>query len=281
MKPQIAYATNGEVSTAAGRGFDIGALWALFVLTLRRAVHGRRIVVLSLLFLLPAVLALVFRLTLNATPQELEFGLVFLLIPNAIAPLTALLYAGGMVQDEVEEQTLTYLLLRPLPRWALYITKFAATWLVTSALASVFTSLAIVVLWWSTGDAGVILERVGKTALLLALAQLAYCAFFSVLSLLTRRSLLAGLCYIVGIDGFLASFDWVVRQLTVVYYFRVLAARWLDLEEARRAWALQLDTAPSATKCVLTLAVASVVLVVAGAVLMMRTEFRMKTPEGS
>ena len=49
-------------------------------------------------------------------------------------PLTALLYASGMIQDEVEEQTLTYLLMRPLPRWALYLTRFVATLLTTTLL---------------------------------------------------------------------------------------------------------------------------------------------------
>ena len=46
--------------------------------------------------------------------ENLQFALIFNLIPHALAPLAALLYATGIIQDEVEEQTLTYLLLRPL-----------------------------------------------------------------------------------------------------------------------------------------------------------------------
>ena len=46
-------------------------------------------------------------------------------IPHALAPLAALLYSAGIIQDEVEDQTLTYLLLRPLPRWALYLGQVA------------------------------------------------------------------------------------------------------------------------------------------------------------
>ena len=99
------------------RGFDPVALTALAVLTLRQNLRGRRLLVLSLLFLLPVVLAGVVKLVpFPPTPQELEFAFIFNLIPHALAPLTALLYAAGIVQDEVEEQTLTYLLLRPLPR---------------------------------------------------------------------------------------------------------------------------------------------------------------------
>ena len=61
-------------------------------------------------------------------------------------PLAALLYAAGIIQDEVEEQTLTYLLLRPLPRWALYLVKLLATLLVTSVLTAVFTAATFAVI---------------------------------------------------------------------------------------------------------------------------------------
>src|SRR5215472_13555682 len=136
------------------RGFDLSALAALAVLTLRQNLRGRRLLVLSLLFLLPSVLAIVIQLANPhpPPPEILEFAFIFNLIPHALAPLTALLYAAGIIQDEVEEQTLTYLLTRPLPRWALYITKLAVTWLTTSILTGVFTTLTLVVLYWNTPE---------------------------------------------------------------------------------------------------------------------------------
>ena len=107
-------APNREVSFR----HSISALGALFILTLRQHLHGRRLLVLALLFLIPSVLSLVVRLTPHAPPPaELEFAFIFNLIPHALVTLTALLYAAGIMQDEVEGQTLTYLLLRPLPCW--------------------------------------------------------------------------------------------------------------------------------------------------------------------
>jgi ABC-2 type transport system permease protein len=265
-----------------GRGFDPGALAALFVLTLRQYLRGRRLLVLSLLFLLPCVLAVVVRLApYPPRPQELEFALVLNLLPNALAPLTALLYAAGVVQDEVEEQTLTYLLLRPLPRWALYVTRLAAALVVTVALTAVFTTLALVVVWWGTPEllGEVLPGRAAKVAALLALAQVGYVAVFGAVGLLTRRALIAGLAYIVLFEGILANVEWVARRLTVMYYFRVLAVRWLDPAGAK-AWSLE-ATAPDAGACVRALLGAAAVLVLLGAWLTMRREFRMKTPEGS
>ena len=53
--------------------------------------------------------------------------MLFMLMPHTLVPLTALLYATGMIHDEIEEQTLTYLLVRPLPKWGIYLTKLLAT----------------------------------------------------------------------------------------------------------------------------------------------------------
>jgi ABC-2 type transport system permease protein len=271
------------VDVPVRRGFDLSALAALAVLTLRQHLRGRRLLILSLLFLLPSVLAAVTRFARHPPPPEhLEFVLIFNFIPHALATLTALLYAAGIIQDEVEEQTLTYLLLRPLPRWALYVTKLAVTVVVTSVLTGVFTVLAYVVIYWNTaglwGD--VLPGRALKTAALLALAQVGYCSLFGTLSLLTRRSLLVGLGYIVAIEGLLANFESVVRRLTVMYYFRVLAVRWLEPPDSK-VWSIDLDKAPGAGECVLTLLAASAAITLLGMVLMMRQEFRMKTPEGS
>jgi ABC-2 type transport system permease protein len=283
MKPATADAPGPIAEVPARGGFDLTALTALFVLTLRQHLRGRRLLILSLLFLLPGGLAALVKLApYPPAPGELEFAFVFNLIPHALVTLTALLYAAGIIQDEVEEQTLTYLLLRPLPRWALYVTKLGVAWLVTSVLTGVFTTLALVVIYWNTAElwGDVLPGRALKTAGLLALAQVGYCSLFGLLGLLTRWSMLAGLAYIIAMEGLLASFDLVVRRLTVMYYFRVLSVRWLE-PPGIKVWSLDLATAPSAGACVLTLLGAGAVFVLLGAVMMMRREFRMKTPEGS
>ena len=96
--------------------------WTLYALTLRQHLHGKRWMVMALLFLLPAGLAV--RDSARPRPTcrrvALEFMLVMMFIPQALLPLVALLYASGIIQDEQEEQTITYLLVRPIPKWAIY-----------------------------------------------------------------------------------------------------------------------------------------------------------------
>ena len=87
-------------------------------------------------------LALVVRTTAPDVPSiALEFLFSFMFVPQAVLPLLALLYASGMIQDEQEDQTLTYLLIRPISKWALYIVKLLATLTTTMAMTCVFTVL--------------------------------------------------------------------------------------------------------------------------------------------
>ena len=265
---------------------ELSALAALFVLTLRQHTHGRRLFVLGALYLLPCVLAVVLRnLPSPAPPEAVEFFLVFALVPHALAPLTALLYAAGIVSDEVEEQTLTYLLLRSVPKWELYLAKLLATLCVTVTLVAVAVlALYAAIYAGAPGFFDEVLPRAGKAVAVAALAQVGYCALFGFLGLFTKRSLIAGIGYIVLVEGVLANLDFVGRALTIVYYVRTLTLRWLGLpqEHLRRyqeAWGMtDLDKLPSAGECVLTLAAFGVVVSVLSALWFARKEFRVKTP---
>lgn len=265
---------------------ELSALAALFILTLRQHTHGRRMLVLGALYLLPCVLAIVLRNLPTPAPGEaLEFALVFALLPHGLAPLTALLYAAGIVSDEVEEQTLTYLLLRSVPRWELYLAKLLATLCVTTLLvAAAVAGLYAAIYAGTPGFVDDVLPRAGKAVVVAALAQVGYCALFGFLGLFTRRSLIAGIGYIVLVEGVLANLDFVGRTLTIVYYVRTLTLRWLDLprDQMRRCqevWGMsELDKLPSAGECVLTLVTFGVVVSALSALWFARKEFRVKTP---
>jgi ABC-2 type transport system permease protein len=263
---------------------SLGALVSLFVLTMRQHFHGRRLLVLSLLFALPAALAAVVNLASRFPPgaDKLQFVFIFNLIPHALAPLAALLYATGIIQDEVEEQTLTYLLVRPLPRWAIYAVKLLATVLMTSIVTAVFitATFAVIALTASEPITFHLFEQAMKTSAALMPAQAGYCGLFGLMGLLMRRSLFVGVIYIVFFEGILASLDTVARRMTIMYYYRVLILQWLDPADGKE-WSINLATAPDAQTCVWTLLSVGLVLTLAAAFYFAGREFRMKTPEGA
>jgi ABC-2 type transport system permease protein len=135
--------------------------------------------------------------------------------------------------------------------------------------------------YWETGDldAPALIRRSMLISGLLSLSLLAYVAIFGGLSLLTRRSLVLGVGYIVVFEGVLANIDFVIRHVTVMYYVRTLSVRWLDLSGAD--WMIDTATAPTATTCLLTLLGIGVVLALLGSWLFSVREFRVKTPEGN
>jgi len=218
-------------------------------------------------------------------------------IPQALLPLVALLYASGMIQDEQEEQTLTYLLIRPIPKWALYTFKLLATLTTTVLLTVVFTALTYIAIY--AGNANHpdhIPTRFLKAASIHSLAVISYCSLFGLMSLLTKRTLVMGILYAIIFEGFLANLPLSIRLVTVIYYTRIIAFRTLAFlvpfpggvqNFAADAW--QLDVVndpkllehPTVGACIKVLLIASVACTILAALVCSRREFHVKTPEKS
>ncbi len=278
--------------------FSLVALWTLYVLTFRQHLHGRRWIVIGVLFLLPVGLAILIRATAPEAPKMVsEFLLAFMFIPQALLPLIALVYASGIIQDEQEEQTLTYLLIRPIPRWAIYVVKLLATLTTTVLLTTIFTVLtyAAIYIGADTGGTNIPL-RCLKAVAIHNLSVITYCCLFGLIGLYTRRALIAGILYMAVIEGLLANLPFGLRFITIIYYTRIIAYRAMDFsftEHGRRedmaaaAWQLDVRNDPDLLKhlalneCVLVLGIASVVCIAFGALLCARREFHVKTPDAS
>lgn len=282
---------------SAASSSRITALWTLYTLTLRQHLYGKRWLVMALLFLAPVGLAILVRVSASeAQPIIMEFMLVMMFIPQALLPIVALLYASGIVQDEQEEQTITYLLIRPIPKWALYVIKLLATITTAVLLTLLFTSLtyAAIYVGADAGGENVVL-RCLKTASIHSLAVVAYCCLFGLISLLTRKILVIGVIYIVIVEGVLANLPFGIRLITVIYYTRLIAYRSLDfiiagprggnVNIAAEAWQFDLVRDPELLEhpqvgaCLTVLLAASVVCTILAAWLCAQREFHVKTPE--
>jgi ABC-2 type transport system permease protein len=279
------------------RGSRLGAYWTLYALTLRQHLHGKRWLAIGALFLLPASLAVLVRSTSADVPSvALEFLLVFMFIPQAILPLAALLYASGIIQDEQEDQTITYLLIRPIAKWAMYVVKLMASLTTTISLTAIFTVLAYVAIYLG---AEVQVENVAvrclKAVSIHALAIIAYCSLFGLMSLLTNRTLVVGILYTAIVEGLLANLPFGIRLASIIYYARLIAFRMLQFDVplpqgrseniAAEAWQIDsngsrdLAEHPQQTTCLIVLLVGSLICTTLAAWLCTRREFHVKTPE--
>ncbi|HEV3122247.1 MAG TPA: ABC transporter permease subunit [Isosphaeraceae bacterium] len=261
---------------------SISACWELCVLSVGRLCQAGRLIVVAFLFALPVAFALLARYyDANVQSDEIEFALVFMFIPHALIPLAALVFAAGMVQDEVEEQTLTYLLVRPIPRWFIYLGKLLATVAVSALLVNLFLAATLAVTYWGSENfwGEVMPGRFLRAAGALDLALLAYCSLFGCMGLIVKRTLVLGVAYILIFEGLIANIPFLVREATVMYYFRLLSMRWLELPAPE--WSIKLSESYEALTCVLVLCGTSLVATVLAMVVFSTREFRLKTPEGS
>jgi ABC-2 type transport system permease protein len=280
----------------AAKGMSFAALWALYILTLRQHQHGKRWIAMAALMLLPAGLAVLVRNTAPNVPSVWqEFIFVFMLIPQALLPLAALIYASGMIRDEQEEQTFTYLLIRPIPKWAIYVVKLLATVTTTVILTGVFTTLTYAAIYFGVhGQTGNIITRSLQASGIHALAITAYCCIFGLISLYTERTLVVGILYIAIVEGLFANLAFGVRLVTVIYYARLIAYRTMPFivpvpngteDIAAAAWQLDIRNDPNLLEhpqlrtCLIVLIGGSILFTALAAFVCSRREFHVKTPE--
>ncbi len=288
--------TASLIDIAPPRRVSLSSLWTLYTLTLRQHLHGKRWMVIAVLMFLATALALLLRFTAHNVPgMALEFILVFMFIPQALLPLLALIYATGIIQDEQEEQTITYLLIRPIPKPALYTVKLLATLTTAIFLTFLLTTLTYAAIYiGAPAQNQNIPLRCLEACSLHALAVTAYCCLFGFIGLLTKRSLIAGILYIAVVEGLFANLAFGIRLITVIYYTRLIAYRLMQFQiptpfgtqdYAADAWQLDilndpnLQNHPRTETCLIVLVTASAIFVILAAFRCARREFHVKTPE--
>lgn len=116
-----------------------------FRLALRDLLASRKVLFAGIVSLVPALLALLAFLESRSFADEwspiLGPGLLFVGLSVSI-PVVCLILAGGLIADEAEDRTLSYLLVRPVPRAQLYLSRGLAVFLVALVLVvfQVFTT---------------------------------------------------------------------------------------------------------------------------------------------
>jgi len=166
---------------------------AIVRVTLRQLLGGKRLIVLGLLGAIPAVvvwLATANRVSSDVleTYNESAIPTLFLIV----VPITSIVLGSASLGDERRDGTLSFLVVRPIPRSAIAAAKLAAAAMaavIVSVLSGALASAAVSIRTsdWST---------LVPTLVGLAIAAGCYAAVFLVLGHLTSRAVLIGLVYL-------------------------------------------------------------------------------------
>lgn len=205
-------------------------MFAVAILEFRHMLGEKKIWLLALFLMLPALLTAVL---MNfggfaQTDALLASGVyLFLAYPQAICLILALLYSTAIMSTEVAEKTLTYLFTRPIAKWKIVISKY----LTIVACLGVSTLASLLVSWCILGLPGG-LRTLAAMSLATGVAIVVYCAIFAMLGIIFPKwAMVIGLIYAVVIEVFMSFVPAVINTLTATYYLRSVVMRMIaDIE---------------------------------------------------
>lgn len=224
-----------------------------------------------LLAFLSALLAIFWKHVSPDTSQSNQYTGILVFYTFRIGALTGAVLATSILNAEVEQKTIVYLLTKPVPRWQLLLGRYLAC----STAVSIVSIVAV--LSAAFGVYG--LSFLSHSLLLhdlfaVVLGSFAYCAFFTLMSVLTNRSLIINL---------LIAFGWevMVPSLPGTAYMYSILTYMMGIHLGKSSATIDLSLFSnvgtnhnfSLAMCIFVLSTIAVVCIVVGAVVFGVTEF--------
>lgn len=165
------------------------------------------------LLLLPMLFALVFasRGALSGDPVEFLLNRYDQLVAALATPLIALLLGTSAFNAETDDGTLLYLVTTITPRWWIVSVRVLFAAVLTGALSSLAVLGTGGIAVGSSNPEGV----VSAYTVAVFFGGVSYAALFTMLALLTRRALVAGLVYVLFWEGVMSDTFQALQYLSV------------------------------------------------------------------
>jgi ABC-2 type transport system permease protein len=177
----------------------MSAIAVIADVTLRGLLGRRRALLVGLLAVLPVVIAALIRL---AGGRSDIAEILDTLVVRTTLPLVALIVGTAAVGSEIEDGTLVYTLVKPVPRWRIALAKILVAVGLTVVVLVPPIILAAILL---AGLGGETLATAIGFAIAATAGAAAYAAAFTTLGILTTRALVVGLAYTLLWEGVLAG----------------------------------------------------------------------------
>lgn len=251
----------------------------LFQAHLWRTFRSRRGLIAAGLAALPVILALLVSEVSRfegPAPVEVVFAIAWYPNVQVIVPLVALVLAGGVVAEEIDDRTITYLFTRPVPRASILLGRWLAS-AVPIVLLVGLSSWAVMQLLGPAASA----ERTtawlpagfpARLVVTVMMGAAVYSAVFAAAGALFRHPIIVGLAYTFVIEAFLGNLPGSNQKATIAFYLRsYLFAHDPELGELREAiFNVPLVSAPDAVRA---LSLILIVVLALGALRFSRREY--------
>jgi len=189
---------------------------AILALTLRQIASVRRLLIVGLLAALPVALTVAIALFGESPGDGPDSDFVTIaiagLVTGIILPIVSMALAAPAFGDDVEDGTLSFIALTPIPRWRIALAKLAAPVIIAAPVAAIGGVVTAYV-----GLQGDIQASLAVGAGLL-LGAAAYCSIFTWAGLMTTRAISLGIVYVFLWEGLASTLVPGVKYLSVSAY---------------------------------------------------------------
>jgi ABC-2 type transport system permease protein len=225
----------------------------IYKLSLTQMLRPKRLLILLFIASVPVALSVVTAIFPPETEDLVSFRDDFLMGPmviSAVLPIITVVLGTASLGHEIEDQTMTYLFLKPVPRWGIILPKFLATITVAGVVVIGSGVLTTVIV-----PEGSVTTSVAA-AVGLAVGVLAYTSIFTWAGLMTSHALAVGLVYVFVWEAAIVGFLQGVRWLSIRHYTEATIHGFDDIQFAGDTATLTLSQALAAAGIVVALFVA-------------------------
>ncbi len=222
----------------------------IYKLSLTQMLRPKRLLILLFIASIPVALSVVTAIFPPDTEDLVSFRDNFLMGPmviSAVLPIVTVVLGTASLGHEIEDQTMTYLFLKPVSRWGIILPKFLAT--ITVAGVVVIGSGVLTTVIVPEGS----LTTSVAAAVGLAVGVLAYTSIFTWAGLMTSHALAVGLVYVFVWEAAIVGFLQGVRWLSIRHYTEATIHGFDDIQFAGDTATLSLSEALTAAGIVVAL----------------------------
>ncbi len=172
----------------------------IFILAIRQSISIRRLAILLILAAIPLVIAIISEILGTEWDGEVTQGFIQGLIFNTGLPLIALIVAAPVFADEIEDRTLTNLMLSPISRWQISIPKMLAAAAIVAIPLAITTFVSVLLVFDEDTYSAAIIGALG-----IVIGAIAFTSLFAFVGTLTTRAVVFGIVYVFGFEALIST----------------------------------------------------------------------------
>ncbi len=172
----------------------------IFSLALRQILTRRRAIIVLLIAAFPIVIIVPTIVRGGDWSDSDRQNILYNLLFGTVLPLIGLSVSAPVFSDEIEDRTLTNLILSPISRWQISVPKVLAAAVVTAVPLIVTTTVTLLVILEEEAVASAPVAAFG-----MLFGSTVFASFFAFIGSITTRAVVFGITYVFGFETIVST----------------------------------------------------------------------------